>query len=82
MTNYRWPGLIINMLICITAAGTAVSAENTELREQNETLFEQLQTVHHLTTEQMSIIRTIFAKSGYMGQGNPAVTRHPATQET
>jgi hypothetical protein len=27
----------------------------------------------------MVIVREIFAKSGYIGQGNPAVTRHPAT---
>jgi hypothetical protein len=79
--KHRLAGLI-GLLLCMTAAETAVPAENTELREQNERLFEQLQAVHHLSTEQMNRIRTIFAKSGYMGQGNPAVTRHPATQET
>jgi hypothetical protein len=78
--KHRLSGLI-GFVICIAVAETVVSAENTNLREQNEPLFDKLQAVHALTAEQMEKIRTIFAKSGYMGQGNPAVTRHPATQE-
>jgi hypothetical protein len=78
--KHRLAGLM-SIVICIMAAETAVSAEDTNLREQNETLFDRLQAVHRLTTAQMNQIRTIFAKSGYMGQGNPAVTRHPASQE-
>ena len=31
--------------------------------------------------EQMTAIRSIFSKSGYIGQGNPAITQHPATPE-
>ena len=34
-----------------------------------------------LTDAQMSALRKIFARSGYMGQGNPAITRHPVTPE-
>ena len=49
------------------------------LKEQNEALFAQIQRVHGLTDEQMQTIRAIFAKSGYIGQGNPAITEHPAT---
>ena len=44
-------------------------------------LFRQLQRVHGLSDAQMTAIRKIFAKSGIMGQGNPAVTRHPVTPE-
>ncbi|HEY7334083.1 MAG TPA: SUMF1/EgtB/PvdO family nonheme iron enzyme [Bryobacteraceae bacterium] len=51
------------------------------LREQNEALFQQLQRVHGLSDAQMSAIRQVFARSGIMGQGNPAVTRHPMTSE-
>ncbi len=51
------------------------------LQQQNETLFQQLQRVHGLSDAQMSAIRKIFAKSGYIGQGNPAVTVHPVTPE-
>lgn len=46
---------------------------------QNRTLFHQLQEVHQLTEEQMARIRAIFSRSGFIGQGNPAITRHPAT---
>lgn len=48
---------------------------------QNEALFGQLQQVHALTDSQMALLRGIFARSGYMGQGNPAITQHPATPE-
>jgi len=41
----------------------------------------QLQRVHGLSDAQMTAIRKIFAKSGIMSQGNPAVTRHPVTPE-
>ncbi len=49
-----------------------VFAGSPALREQNELLFRQLQRVHGLSDAQMTAIREIFAKSGYMGQGNPA----------
>jgi len=51
------------------------------LQQQNETLFRQLQSVHKLSQEQMNAIRNIFAKSGFIGQGNPAIARHPVTPE-
>jgi hypothetical protein len=51
------------------------------LQEQNEVLFRQLQRVHGLSDVQMVAIRKIFARSGYMGQGNPAIARHPVSPE-
>ena len=53
----------------------------TTLQQQNDILFRQLQAVHKLTQAQMMAIRGMFAKSGYIGQGNPAVTHHPVTPE-
>jgi len=53
----------------------------TSIQQENEILFKQLQAVHKLTDAQMTAIRNIFTKSGYIGQGNPAVTRHPVTPE-
>ncbi len=47
------------------------------LKERNEALFGQLEKVHGLSEEQMESIRTLFRESGYMGQGNPAVAKHP-----
>ncbi|MFC2969167.1 SUMF1/EgtB/PvdO family nonheme iron enzyme [Acidimangrovimonas pyrenivorans] len=51
----------------------------TALQRNNEVLFQQLQKVHRLSDAQMDRIRAIFARSGVMGQGNPAITRHPMT---
>jgi hypothetical protein len=51
------------------------------LREQNEALFEQLRQVHGLSDGQMQSLRKIFSNSGYIGQGNPAVARHPMTPQ-
>jgi hypothetical protein len=50
------------------------------LRERNEVLFLEIRKVHGLSEAQMDAVRTIFAQSGYMGQGNPAVTEHPMTE--
>jgi len=57
------------------------SSSAQSLREQNEGLFEELQRIHGLSDEQMHSIRRIFSNSGYVGQGNPAITRHPVTPQ-
>jgi formylglycine-generating enzyme required for sulfatase activity len=49
------------------------------LREQNDILFRDLQQVHRLTPEQLANVRRIFEASGFVGQGNPRVSRHPVT---
>ena len=69
-------GLGVSVLL-----GVVLLAQSPSLREQNEVLFRQLQRVHGLSDTQMAAIRNIFTKSGIMGQGNPAVTRHPVTPE-
>ena len=51
------------------------------LKERNEVLFEQLQRIHGLSDGQMDSIRALFRESGYMGQGNPAVAKHPLTPD-
>jgi hypothetical protein len=51
------------------------------LRAANEILFRQLREVRHLSDSQIGAVRTIFERSGYIGQGNPAITRHPVTPE-
>ena len=69
---FAFPGLI----------GFGASASSTQsLREQNELLFRQLKEVRGLSGAQIDAVRKIFARSGYIGQGNPAVTRHPVTPE-
>jgi len=66
-------GLSITVLCTASLRGTAATA----LEQQNEELLRHMQTVHQLNDTQMAEIRRIFARSGYMGQGNPAITRHP-----
>jgi formylglycine-generating enzyme required for sulfatase activity len=58
-----------------------VSAGVPSLQEQNALLWQQLQQVHGLSEAQMGAIRGLFARSGYLGQGNPAIAQHPATPQ-
>ena len=51
------------------------------LKERNEALFEQLQKAHGLSEGQIDSIRALFRESGYMGQGNPGVAKHPLTED-
>ncbi len=67
------PRLIVATVAALWLVAATALAE-TPLQAQNELLFHQLETVHNLTPQQMQAIRNIFARSGYVGQGNPAVT--------
>jgi hypothetical protein len=70
------------MMVILVVVGIGHSALGAgSLKEQNEALFEQIQRVHGLTNEQMQTIRAIFARSGFVSQGNPAITEHPATPQ-
>jgi len=51
----------------------------TSLQRNNEALFREIRQVHRLSDGEMKRVKEIFAKSGIMGQGNPAITRHPMT---
>jgi len=77
MKSYRWAcTAAIVLLGTLFGAG---SARAVTLAEQNEAMFEELQRVHGLSDEQMLEVRAIFRRSGYMGQGNPAIVEHPET---
>ena len=71
-------GRLIHLGLLI-AAVDAIAAPYQLLEQQNETLFQALQHEYGLTDEQLNAVRRIFAGSGYIGQGNPAVTQHPVT---
>jgi hypothetical protein len=71
--------LLAALLASCLAPGIA-SAE-TALQKQNDQLFQQLQEVHGLSNQQMAEVRAIFARSGVIGQGNPAIAEHPVTPE-
>lgn len=63
-------------LFSIAVVGGAPST----LQLQNEQLFQQMSSTLGLSEEQLARIRSIFARSGRMGQGNPAITVHPVSQ--
>jgi len=62
-------------------ASSAAMADGTALLELNEQLFRQLQAELGLTDRQVQDVRAIFAHSGFIGQGNPAITQHPETPQ-
>jgi formylglycine-generating enzyme required for sulfatase activity len=72
-----------HLLAALVAASLfpTIAAAATSFDEQNQRLFRQLQEVHDLSDQQMAEIREIFARSGVLGQGNPAVAEHPMTPE-
>jgi len=74
-------GVGVVVLSLAALAGSAASIELTQpsRQQQNEQLFKQLATTFGLTNAQMAKIRSIFANSAYIGQGNPAITVHPMT---
>lgn len=71
---------------CIVAIVTlscllAAAAPELTLRQQNEALLRGLQHEHGLDDAALQRIRAIFDRSGFVGQGNPAISRHPQTPE-
>jgi formylglycine-generating enzyme required for sulfatase activity len=72
---WRWGGVLTGLL-----AAAAVAFAVT-LEQQNEAMLQSLQQVHGLSGAQMDEVREIFRRSGYMGQGNPAVAKHPDTPQ-
>lgn len=71
------------MFIVCLALGAVLEAgaQTPSLHDQNELLFQQLQQIHGLSDQEIREIRAIFAHSGVLGQGNPAITRHPSTPQ-
>lgn len=67
----------IGALMAVALSATAAPT----LNEQNARLLRELQRVHALSEAQMEAIRAIFARSGVVGQGNPAIAQHPLTPE-
>lgn len=49
--------------------------------DRNAELLKKLQQVHGLSDESLRRVREVFAGSSTIGQGNPAVTEHPATPQ-
>jgi hypothetical protein len=74
-------GIIFSGIMMIMM-GSPLGAQNGLSRaEQNERLLYRLKEVFNLTPSQDSSVRAIFRNSEYIGQGNPAITVHPAAKE-
>ncbi len=69
--------IVLSMLSAVSAS----AGGGTALQQQNEQMFRQMQSVRGLSDDQMEAIRAIFADSGFIGQGNPAIAQHPDTPE-
>lgn len=74
---------VLAVLAGIPAAASAQDRAPSQeaLRQQREELMQLIREVHRLDERQMQDLRSIFARAPYLGQGNPAVTRHPATTQ-
>ncbi len=68
-------GVLGLALIAPLGAGAQTLAQN------NAAMFAEMQEWRGLSSATMDRIRAIFAGSSMMGQGNPAVTRHPMTPQ-
>jgi hypothetical protein len=62
------------LLTCTVSAAAPISNA-----EQNREMLQRLQAAHELSPAQMKRIESIFAGAFAMGQGNPAIARHPMT---
>lgn len=69
------------ILLCLLLSGAGSVRAQTPLQAQNDALFQEIQARRQVTERQIAAIRAIFARSGYIGQGNPAVTRHLVSSE-
>ena len=66
--------------VLVAACGPlAAAAPGPTLQQQNAALLQDLQQVHGLDDAALQRIRALMARSGIIGQGNPALSRHPLT---
>ena len=65
----------------IAAAHIVASGGPQTLAERNDALLRQIREVHNVPSDQVAALRAIFARSKFMGQGNPSITQHPVTPE-
>ncbi len=80
MSVYRLLSRNLVIMLCMVGICTStVGAQS--LKQQNVELLQQLQRVHALSDAQIDALRALFEKSGYIGQGNPAITEHPVTPQ-
>ncbi len=76
------PVRVVSVVIMVAVFAIELGAMPSQsLRDSNEALLQRIEEEHGLTSDQVSALRAVFASSRYIGQGNPAVTEHPATPQ-
>ena len=68
--------LALLLVVCATVSAHA----NEVLAAQNRALLAHIAQVHGYTPQQIDELRVLVSGSGYMGQGNPAITVHADTR--
>jgi hypothetical protein len=69
------------MLLLAASLLLGAAAGDPSLQQANDEMFQKMQSQRGVTDLQLRDIRAIFARSGYVGQGNPAITQHPETPQ-
>jgi hypothetical protein len=77
VSRLTWLGLTAGLL----GAWAALALESTKLQHNNQRLLLMLQEQHRLDPQQMAELSKIFNRSAVIGQGNPAISKHPQTPE-
>ncbi len=65
----------------LSRAQPVAGADLDAVGRQRTQVLELLRLRHGLSDEQVAAVERIFAQSAVLGQGNPAITRHPMTPE-
>ena len=71
--------IIATAVIALMLGGAPLAAQT--LAENNARMFAGMQSARGLSDATMARVREIFGATRWMGQGNPAITRHPMTPE-
>jgi formylglycine-generating enzyme required for sulfatase activity len=80
MPRYRPSLLISTALLGLACAGPA-GAQDSAFDAQREEMFRQLQSERQLSAPQIDALRSIFARSRFIGQGNPRIAEHPLSPQ-
>jgi len=73
--------LTLTLGLALAPAMMPTPATAQSLNQLNEEMLTEMQSVRGISRSAMGRIRAIFARSSWIGQGNPAVTRHPLSPE-
>jgi formylglycine-generating enzyme required for sulfatase activity len=71
--------LVLSFGLALAPLAMPTASYGQTLAQNNEAMFAEMRSVRGVSSSAMSRIREIFAGSSWIGQGNPAVTRHPFT---